>query len=183
MAKMVGKQKDVAGLLNSLIEVDLDAIAAYEVAIERLDDDADQAQLGEFKGDHERHVRELQPLVTELGATPVEKADIKRVLIKGKVVLAAIVGDRLILVAMKTNEDDTNLAYDQALGRDDLPAHVRELLLRNRDDERRHLAYIEKRLAQYELTEPGEVEPPSRAQGAQASESDVAQAGEVQSTR
>ena len=183
MAKMVGKQKDIAGLLNALIHVDLDAIEADGVAIERLEDDADQAQLGEFRSDHERHVRELQPLVTELGAEPVTKADFKRVLTKGKVVLAALVGDRLILTAMKTNAYDTNLAYDQALGRDDLPAHVRELLLRNRDDERRHLAYIEKRLAQYELTEPGEAEPPSRAAGAQASEIDVAQAGKVPSAR
>ncbi len=183
MAKLVGMQKDIASLLNSLIHVDLDAIEADGVAVDRLDDDADQAQLGAFKDEHERHVRELQPLVTELGAVPATKADFKRVLTKGKVVLASLVGDRAILTAMKTNADDTNRAYDQALGRDDLPAHVREVLLRNRDDERRHLAYIEKRLAQYELTEPGEAEPPSRAEAAQASEIDVAQAGQVPSAR
>lgn len=150
MATVVGKQKDVAHLLNSLIELDLDAIEAYEVAIDRIDDEGDKAQLDELKGDHERHVRELQPIVAELGEKPADKPDLKRVLTKGRVVLAAIVGDRPILLAMKTNEDHTNLAYDRAVSRDDLPEHVRELLLKNRSDERRHLAYVEKRLADYE---------------------------------
>lgn len=163
MAKLVGKEKDIADLLGALIHVDLDAIEAHEAAIDRLDDDADQAQLGEFRDDHDRHVRELQPLVTELGAQPPTKADFKRVLTKGRVVLASLVGDHAILTAMKTNEDDTNLAYDRALERDDLPAHVREVLLRSRDDERRHRAYIDRRLAQYELTEPiADVAPTSR---------------------
>lgn len=150
MATMVGKQKDVANLLNSLIELDLDAVVAYEAAIDRLDDEGDKAQLTEFMHDHERHVRELQPLVTELGEEPARKPDIKRVLTKGKVVLAAIIGDRLILLAMKTNEDDTNLAYERAVSRDDVPVHMREVLVRNRDDERRHREYIEQRLADYE---------------------------------
>ena len=150
MATMVGKQKDIADLLNSLIELDLDAVEAYEAAIERIDDATDKAQLGAFKSDHERHVRDLTPLVSELGEEPVAEPDIKRVLTKGKVVLASIAGDRLILAAMKTNEDDTNKAYDRAVGRDDVPSHVREVLVRNRDDERRHRAYIEKRLSEYE---------------------------------
>jgi uncharacterized protein (TIGR02284 family) len=150
MGTMAGKQKDIADLLNSLIEVDLDAVEAYEVAIDRLDDEGDKAQFAELKEDHERHVRELQPLVAELGEEPATKPDIKQVLTKGKVVLASTAGDRLILLAMKTNEDDTSFAYDRAVSRDDLPSHVREVLLTNRDDERRHLAYLEKRIAEYE---------------------------------
>lgn len=150
MATMVGNQKDVADLLNSLIEIDLDAVEAYEAAIERIDDEGDKARLTGFMNDHERHVRELQPLVTELGEKPVDKPDIKRVLTKGKVVLAGLAGDRAILLAMKTNEDDTNTAYDRAVGRDDVPAHMRDVLVRNRDDERRHREYIEQRLDEIE---------------------------------
>ncbi|MBX3212590.1 MAG: DUF2383 domain-containing protein [Labilithrix sp.] len=156
MATMVGTQKDLAHLLNSLIALDYDAIDAYEAAIDRIDDDGDKAQLEEFKGDHERHVCTLHPLVVELGGKPVEKADIKRVLTKGKVVLASLVGDRMILLAMKMNENDTNLAYDRAVQRTDLPAHVREVLVKNRDDERRHLAYILGRLEDYEIGEEKE---------------------------
>ncbi|MBX3262685.1 MAG: DUF2383 domain-containing protein [Labilithrix sp.] len=173
MATMVGTQKDLADLLNSLLALDYDAIDAYEAAIDRIDDDGDKAQLEEFKGDHERHVCALHPLVVELGEKPVEKADIKRVLTKGKVVLASLVGDRMILLAMKMNEDDTNLAYDRAVQRADLPAHIHEVLVQNRDDERRHLAYILGRLEDYEVgekesavTSTPAIEPPPTSQSA-----------------
>jgi uncharacterized protein (TIGR02284 family) len=147
MATMGGTQKDLAGLLNGLIELDLDAVTAYEAAIDRLDDEGDEAQLGAFRADHERHVHELQPLVSELGEEPAHKGDLKQILTKGKVVLAGLIGEHAVLRAMKANEDDTNMAYDRAVSRDDLPAHVREILLRDRDDERRHRDYIEGRLA------------------------------------
>lgn len=150
MATMVGKQKDIAALLNALIELDLDAVEAYEAAIERLDDDDDRANYRLFMGDHQRHVREIQPLVVELGETPADKPDIKQVLTKGKVVMAGLIGDRLIHLAMKTNEDDTNTAYERAVSRDDVASHIRDVLVRNRDDERRHRDYIERRLAAYD---------------------------------
>lgn len=38
------------------------------------------------------------------------------VLTKGKVVLGGPMGDKAVLQAMKTNEDDTNTAYERALG-------------------------------------------------------------------
>jgi uncharacterized protein (TIGR02284 family) len=150
MATMVGKQKDIAALLNALIELDLDAVEAYDAAIKRLKDNDDKRNLSLFMGDHERHVRELQPFVEELGEKAAQKADVKQVLTKGKVVLAGLVGDRLIMMAMKTNEDDTNTAYERASTRDDLPAHVKAVLVRNLDDERRHREYILRRLQAYE---------------------------------
>lgn len=146
MATMVGTQKDIASVLNALIELDLDAVEAYEAAIERLDDTDDKARLSTFMGDHERHVRELQTLVEGMGETPATKPDIKHVLTKGKVVLGSLIGDRLILLAMRMNEDDTNTAYDRACNREDLPSHVRTVLEQNRDDERRHREYIQRRL-------------------------------------
>ncbi|HVH43707.1 MAG TPA: DUF2383 domain-containing protein [Labilithrix sp.] len=172
MATMVGKQKDIGDLLNALIELDLDAVEAYDAAIDRIDDLDDKARLGEFRSDHERHVRELQPLVVELGEKPAEGPDIKRVLTKGKVVLASLIGDRLILLAMKTNEDDTNVAYDRAVARDDIPAHIHEVLLRNRDDERRHRAYMEKRLADFDTVDT-ERAPTAQAEAPPASQGEA----------
>jgi hypothetical protein len=75
------------------------------------------------------------------------KGDFKRILTKGKVVIGQLVGDRGILMAMKSNEDDTNRAYEQAVRRHDLSTELRELLQRNLSDERRHRAWIEDRLA------------------------------------
>lgn len=160
MATMVGKEKDLVALLDALIELDFDAIEAYDAAIDRIEDQRDKAALRSFRDDHERHTRELQPFVTELGGKPAEKAGLKSILTKGKVVLGSLVGDKAILVAMKANEDDTNVAYDRAVSRDDVPAHMMEVLVRNRDDERRHRAYIEKRLASF--YEPEERAPSSK---------------------
>src|SRR5207253_1968321 len=98
-------------------------------------------------GDHERHTRDLRPLVERMGEKPSDRPDVKSILTKGKVVLAALVGDRPILQAMKTNEDDTNTAYERAAARSDLTPDVRDVIMRNLADERRHRAYIEQRLS------------------------------------
>lgn len=146
MATLVGTQKNIIKLLNELIELDFDAVEAYQVAIDKLDVAADQAQLTAFMEDHRRHIRELQQFVVGMGDKPATAADVKAVLTKGKVFLGGIFGDRAILLAMRTNEDDTNTAYERAAKRDDLPGAVRDAVLRNLADERRHRAYLQQRL-------------------------------------
>ena len=54
---------------------------------------------------------------------------------------------------MRSNEVDANEAYDRAIDRSDLPSHIRDVLLRNRDDDRRHLEYLEKRIAEHKAKE------------------------------
>ena len=108
MATMVGTQRNLVKLLNSLIELDLDAVAAYRAAIERLENTADKNQMGAFMEDHERHITELTQVVESWGEDAAENVDLKAVLTQGKVVIGALFGDRAILMAMKTNEDDTN---------------------------------------------------------------------------
>lgn len=146
MATLVGTQKQIGDLLHQLIELDYDAIEAYRAAIARLEDGGDRAQLATFMADHERHVRELTSVLIGLGRKAPEGADLKQVLTKGKVVLAALVGDRAVLRAMKTNEDDTNTAYERAFRRNDLPSNVRTIIEKNLADERRHRSWIEMRL-------------------------------------
>jgi uncharacterized protein (TIGR02284 family) len=140
-------QKDLASLLDALLELDYDAIEAYRAAIARLDDSDDRTQLATFMADHERHTRDLRPLVVALGKEPATGADVKQWLTKGKVIIASLVGDHAILLAMKTNEDDTNTAYERAMARNDLTPDVRVVIERNLGDERRHRAWIEARLA------------------------------------
>ncbi|WP_394841395.1 ferritin-like domain-containing protein [Pendulispora brunnea] len=146
MATMVGTQKDLVSLLNQLLELDYDAIEAYKAAIARLKDTSDRAQLASFMHDHERHVRELGDAIVGMGSRPSNGPDVKQVLTKGKVVLSALIGDRLILMAMKTNENDTNTAYERAVNRTDLPQDLRAVLERNLTDERRHRAWIAQRI-------------------------------------
>ena len=148
MATLVGTQKALSSMLNQLIELDFDTIEAYRAAMDRLESPSDHTQLQWFLADHERHVRELSLLVRQLGETPAEEADMKQVLTKGKVVIASLLGDRAVLSAMKSNEDDSNLAYERAVRRNDLPARVRSVLERNLADERRHRTWLEARIAE-----------------------------------
>ncbi len=154
MVTTVGKERDLIDLLNALVELDYDAIEAYEAAISRLEDENDKFQLGIFMADHGRHVADLSALVRELGGNPATKPDIKHILTKGKVVLSALMGQRAILNAMKSNEDDTNAAYERALQREFSP-RIKDVLERNLSDERRHRAWIVQRLGALEHAHQG----------------------------
>lgn len=146
MVTMAGKQSGLVDALNSLIELDFDAVEAYQAAIDRVSSARDKGELGTFMADHERHTRELAAHVVRLGGRPKEKGDLKAVLTKGKVVVAGLMGDKAVLTAMKDNEDDTNQAYENATARDDCDAELMALLHRNLSDERRHRSWIERRL-------------------------------------
>jgi uncharacterized protein (TIGR02284 family) len=146
MATMVGKEKDITKLLCDLITLDLDAIEAYEAAIARLSTVSDKDQLTWFMEDHRRHVQDLSGIVRSFGEEPPREADFKRILTMGKVVLAGLLDDEAVLRAMKSNEDDTNQAYERAAARQDIPERVLTVLRTNLADERRHWAWLEQRL-------------------------------------
>ncbi len=137
--------KTVIKDLNNLIELDYDAIAAYEAAIERLDNPDYKAKLTEYLGDHKRHTKELGDAVKGEGGTPEESGDAKKILTKGQVVIADLGGDDAILKAMKMNEDQTNSKYEKAVEKD-YPEHIHALLQKGLADERRHRAWIESTL-------------------------------------
>lgn len=145
-ATLAGTQSDPHRLLEELIKLDYDAIEAYDAAIERLSDPESKARLTEFRQDHARHVENLSAHLQALGRTAPTGPDMKRVLTKGKVVLGGLMGDEAILKAMKSNEDDTNAAYERA-SRQELSMDLKETIRRNHADEKRHRAWIEERLA------------------------------------
>lgn len=157
MTTLVGLQTDLHSLLKNLIELDYDAIGAYDAAIARVTQDAYRARLFELRDDHERHVEELSCVLRDVGRTPPEGPDFKRLLLKGKVVLAGLVSDRAILYALKTTETDTNVAYERASRSDAVPQQIKALLRASLADERRHRSWLEEQLE-------GE-EPPCSAPG------------------
>ena len=61
-----------------------------------------------------------------------------------------MMGDRAALTAMKGNEELANRTYDHAL-EEVWPVTVRQTIERNRNDERRHLGYIEATLREIEV--------------------------------
>jgi uncharacterized protein (TIGR02284 family) len=146
MATTVGTESDLNQMLEKLIELDYDAAEAYDAAIERVEDATAKSKLEEFRNDHLRHTENLGEILRESGRQPPKRGDIKRVLTKGKVALGSLAGDEVLLKAMKTNEDDTNEAYERAVNHPSAPATVKDVLRSNLADERRHREWIETRL-------------------------------------
>lgn len=138
----VTDSKEIISDLNDIIELDYDAIAAYRTAIERLEGDAYKVKLTEFLGDHERHIVELGKAVLNEGGEPSTEGDAKKVLTKGKVVMADLAGDEAILKAMRSNEEQTNSKYEDAV-EIGYPEHIQEILQRGLADERRHKAWLQ----------------------------------------
>lgn len=137
----VTESKEVISDLNDLIELDYDAIAAYKSAIERLDDAAFKKKLTEFLGDHQRHVEELGDAVRKEGGNPATEGDAMKILTKGKVVIAGLMGDEAILKAMRVNEEVTNTKYEEAV-EEGYPEHIQALLRKGLADERRHKEWL-----------------------------------------
>ncbi|MBC2778666.1 DUF892 family protein [Parasphingopyxis marina] len=130
-------------LLQDLVHLDYDAIRAYEAAIDRLEDDSFKSTLARYCADHRAHTENLGAHLRALGADVPDGADWKKILTKGKVVIAGLIGDRAILAAMLANEEVTNKAYEAALEHEAADPGVQQTLRANLEDERRHRAWIE----------------------------------------
>ena len=129
--------------LNDLIQLDYDAVYAYKQAIEKIDDSLVRADLESFQADHLRHITDLSQAVRMIGGEPEEAGrDLKGLLLEGLTALRSVTGTVGGLKAMRMNEKLTNRAYARAL-QERLPSAALDVVLRNREDERRHLASIE----------------------------------------
>jgi uncharacterized protein (TIGR02284 family) len=148
MSDTIAEQTKLEQLLEDLVRLERNAIAAYEHAIDRLREQELRSMLGNFCEDHQRHLRELGELLTGVGRQPAEQGDTNRLLTWGKVALGGLVGDTAVLKAMRSNEDVTNAAYDRAAAFADLPEEVRTMIQRAGDDERRHRDWITAKLTE-----------------------------------
>lgn len=135
----------VLDTLTHLAQVDIDAIHAYSQAIERSEDEDLASVLSAFRDDHRRHVDDLGAEIRKLGGDPPVQPDTTGFVIEGFTAVAASAGTAAALAAMESNEIVTNDAYHSALT-EDLPSEISSLLLRNYDDEKRHLATIRSKL-------------------------------------
>ncbi|KZY31209.1 rubrerythrin family protein [Roseovarius sp. HI0049] len=143
MPTTVGTESTTADLVKNLLVLEHDAMAAYETTIERLDSAEYRQQVETFRRDHEAHVQELGRIADSLGIEKPTEGDMKQWLTTGKVALADLAGDGAILKAMKTNEDDTVAAYEQALGNSATDAQLRPVIEKGLADERRHRQWME----------------------------------------
>ena len=144
MVTTVGTSSDLKTLLKDYIQLEHDAIAAYDATIERLDDPQHKAKIAEFRADHERHLTELTELAVAAEAPVPGEGDMKEMLTTGKIKIANLMGgDGAILKAMSSNETDTITAYERGSRNDAIPAAARPVFTRALEDERRHKAYMD----------------------------------------
>ena len=129
--------------LRGLAQLDADAVGAYDAAVSRVDEPIIRDKLNEFRIDHLRHVQELNAFILQFGGEPVElKPDFKGSAMKVATAASSMMGTHAALAAMLGNEEFTNRAYEHAL-RFEWSPEVRTLVEKNREDERRHVAWIQ----------------------------------------
>jgi uncharacterized protein (TIGR02284 family) len=131
---------DTVTTLNDLIQLDIDAVQAYRQAIDACEVAEVRESLISFKGDHERHIADLGPVVRGLGGNPPGAKDIKGFVIEGFTAIMSQ-GDRSALLAMRGNEEITTRRYDAAR-RANVTADVLQIIEANYQDEVRHLDWI-----------------------------------------
>jgi uncharacterized protein (TIGR02284 family) len=131
--------------LNDLIRFDYDAVGAYDEAIDSIKEIAIRDQLVRFRGDHERHIRDLSERVRKLGRQPPERPGVRGVVRKTLTKVAGLVGTEATLRAMRSNEEVLNKQYAARVNLE-FPPDLLQLIQRNYSDEQRHLAYIEQAL-------------------------------------
>lgn len=140
------ENKEIVKKLSSLVQLDIDAVHAYKEAIDKADNQQVREHLILYRQDHERHITDLSTEIRRLGGTPPEfSLDFKGYLIKGFTSLRSATGTKGALNAMHTNEKLTNKEYEAAQGWD-LPPDLKQVIALAREDERRHLEYIERAL-------------------------------------
>lgn len=137
------EREEMIKRLNDLIQLDVDAVEAYDHAIKHAGYEDIRKRFRGFQDDHRAHIRNLTEMVQKYGGTPAQpKPDLKGYLIEGFTALMSLTGTKSTLQAMKSNEKLTNKKYEEAAALE-LPEDVMRLLRVNLAQERAHLEFIE----------------------------------------
>ncbi len=134
---------EVVDGLNDLLQLDHDAIGAYEVAIEKLEDRGHASQIRGFKRDHERHIESLNKMILSLGGAPKNEPHGTGPLKQALQGLGGVAGDKGILMAWRTNELQVRSKYDRyASMANAWPSEVKRIIDENALDEERHYHWV-----------------------------------------
>jgi uncharacterized protein (TIGR02284 family) len=129
-------------VLNDLLIVDNNAVGLYDKVLEKLDRDDLRSQVESFRGDHQRHIRDLSQAVRGLGGTPRNDTSFVGPMAKTFTsVTAALMGNKGALQGLMQGEEYTTSNYDK-VNLDLFSEDIRSIIMRNRDDEHRHLQWV-----------------------------------------
>jgi rubrerythrin len=143
MTTLVGTQKDFLDAITALLELEYDVVEAYETAINRIESEDYKKHLEEFKQDHQKHIQGLNTVLKAHGEGAIYTPSAKQWLLKGKVVLGGLIGDKSILEAMYVNEKDSNAAYEKMNIHPDKWEDAKDIIEQGLDDEKRHKQWFE----------------------------------------
>lgn len=147
MITFVGFQDRYEKALNSLLELEYEALEIYEAVINRLENRDYINKVTEFKKDHHRHVEILDELLTELNVKDKTKSPGgKQILEISKIMLKQVLGDRSILKTLHHAEMDTNTAYRRMLEHPEIEESHRQILIEMQDDEKKHKTWLEEEI-------------------------------------
>lgn len=128
--------------LEDLLQLDHDAVAAYDVALRSLKSDAYRDTVRAFRGDHERHITELTRLLHDRGGVAIQLPHLPTGIFKLAVQQAGRLGygDVGVLLAFKANERQVRDKYRRMAERVSEP-EISVVLGRAAADEARHYAW------------------------------------------
>ncbi|WP_420130291.1 DUF2383 domain-containing protein [Longimicrobium sp.] len=129
--------------LNDLLQLDHDAVGAYQIAMEKLNDRDHADQIAGFRRDHERHIRELNELIADLGGTPKNHPHATGPFKLALQSLGGLAGDKGVLMAFRTNELQVRSKYDSYASRANAwPTHIKRVVDACALDEERHFRWV-----------------------------------------
>lgn len=143
MVTLAGTQNNEQDLVKAVLNLEHDALAAYDQTIERLECPKAKAKVSEFRQDHLQHIDALTQIASRFDME-MPDGSMKAVLTTGKIKVADLIGDdATILTAMKTNEYETVMMYENALKKDFLSPELRAICEKGLADERRHRDWMD----------------------------------------
>lgn len=139
--------------LNDLLQLDHDAVGAYQIAMEKLHDRDHADQIAGFRRDHERHIRELNELIADLGGTPKNHPHATGPFKLALQSLGGLAGDKGVLMAFRTNELQVRAKYDSYASKANRwPTHIKRVVDACALDEERHFRWVSDVLGKDENT-------------------------------
>lgn len=144
-AAMMDKAQ-IIDTLNDLLVVDYNAVGLYDKVLQNLDRADLRGEVESFRGDHQRHIEGLRQAVLDLGGNPSEGPSMIGPLAKMFTsITSALMGNKGALTGLLQGEEYTTSSYDKA-DINGLPEHLRAMVMRNKQDEYRHLQWVKETL-------------------------------------
>jgi len=139
-------KKNLIEALSNLVQLDIDAVHAYDQALKEIDDPIIKDRLLKFQDDHRNHISGLSKQIENLGGNPPEQSqDFKGYVIEAFTAIRSFTGLKGALKAMKTMEEITNRHYGEVVSWE-APSEVKELLRMYFSEDKIHLDYISSNL-------------------------------------